>query len=406
MTISAPLLSVADHAAPLHASHADPDPLHLRGRTVLFLDDFTRSDANGLEHHLANRLWLRSLLGAALVDAGASLRDWQGDGHPAAVREFMALLGLSSSPEGWAATSAVDPLPVAAAQWLETHMAGAELVIGFELPVFLMRFLGDRGTPFLDVAIDPIRFGRDLFLAVRTNDVALESVLRLNAVDEEIVRIDAALLRANAIRQAGRVVGDPAARIAVFFGQTRIDRALVRGGRLARPADCLDRIAEVAKAHDLLLVRPHPFEADRTLLRPVLEAIPNARITLASSYALLACENVRETLSLSSSLITEAPYFGMPATALLVPDVMDPRLVAAGICSRSYRLDTGLLTADFWHGRRTVLPTVPDMLRHSLGSAWGLGAPLTLNPPPPPVPPSLPGRILRRGAAALRGLLR
>lgn len=356
--------------APLHTIHltADPDPLHLRGRAVLFLDDFTRSGANGLVHHAANRLWLRSLMGAALTGAGACLRDWEGDGRPGEIQAFMELLGLPTSPEGWAATSAIDPLP-AAAQWLDLRMAGTELVIGFELPVFLMRFLADRGIPFLDIAIDAVRFGRDLFFSARTNDPVLEGALALNEVEEEILRIDAALLRASAVRHAGRTVGDPALRVAVFFGQTCVDRALVHGGALAKPSDFIAPIAEMAKGYDLLLVRPHPFEPDRAELEQLLANIPNARMSLASSYALLACENVHEVISLSSSLVVEVGYFGKPATALVLPDTADPKLVASGICSRSYRLDTGFLSADFWHGRRAALPTVPHMLRQSLGIA-------------------------------------
>lgn len=392
-------------SAPLNAIHlsAASDPLRLRGRAVLFLDDFTRSGANGLVHHVANRLWLRSLMGAALTGAGARLRDWEGDGHPAETAAFMGLLGLPASPEGWAATSVIDPLPAAALRWLDARMAGAELVIGFELPVFLMRFLADRGIPFLDIAIDPIRFGRDLFLSARTNDPALEAILEINEVDEDILRIDAALLRASAVRHAGRSIGDPALRVAVFFGQTCVDRALVRGGALAKPSDFIAPIAAMARDHDLLLVRPHPFEPDRAELDQLLARIPNARMSRASSYALLACENVQEIVSLSSSLVVEAAYFGKPATALLMPDTADPWLVSSGICSRSYRLDTGLLSADFWHGRRTALPVVPHMLRHSLGIAWGLGSPLTLAPEAPPAPaaPSILARLWRRGAAHL-----
>lgn len=390
--------------APLDASHpsAAPDPLHLRGCSVLFLDDFTRSAANGLVHHVANRLWLRSLMGAALTGAGANLRDWEGDGRAGEVQAFIGCLGLPTSPEGWAATSAIDPLPVAAMQWLDAHTAGAELVIGFELPVFLMRFLTDRGIPFLDVAIDAIRFGRDLFFSVRTNDPVLEGILALNEVDEEILRIDAALLRGSAVRHAGRTVGDPALRVAVFFGQTCVDRALVRGGALAKPSDFVAPIADMAKDYDLLLLRPHPCEPDQSPLQQLQASIPNARITLASSYALLACENVHAVVSLSSSLITEAAYFDKPATALVVPDTADPRLVSSGVCSRPYRLDTGLLSADFWHGGRTALPTVPHMLRNSLGIAWGLASPLTLEPgTPPPVAPSILARIWRRGVAHL-----
>ncbi len=375
-------LAPGSYLAALDATAVDPDrPLELHGRVVLFLDDFTRSAANGLIHHASNRRWLRSLLEATLAALGCSIRDWSGDSHPEEVSAFMASLDLPASPVGWAATSIVNPLPPRAVRWLEERMDGVDMVVGFEIPVFLLRFLAQHGIMFLDVAIDPVRFARDLFLSVRTNCAALERLLQRNEVDEEIIRTDAALLRGYATRQGGGTIGDPQSRVAVFFGQTVVDRSLIRDGKLMRPADFALEFIKAAEGCDVLLLRPHPLEPDGAQLETLQRQIPAASKTSASSYALLASENVHHVASLSSSLITEAKYFSKAASAFVVPDTDNPRVIS-GLCSRRYRLDTSLLSTGFWEGRRPSQMGAPDLLRNSLGCAWGRVWPMRLASPP------------------------
>ncbi len=381
----------------------DSPPMKFRGHVVLFLDDFTRSEANGLVHNTVNRRWLRELLERVLIDSGCLLRDWEGESLPKEIRAFMALLGLPASPDGWAATSIIDPLPPAAARWLEERIQGADIVIGFELPVFLLRFLTQCGIAFLDVAIDAVRFARDLFLSVRTNCPALEQILRLYEIDETILKVDAALLRGGVIRQAGLTIGDPESRVAVFFGQTCVDRALVSHGKLMRPADFSSRIADATRNYDVLLIRPHPAEPDETLLRELQRKIPIARRIMANSYALLTYKNVHHVFSLSSSLITEVEYFNKAASKLLMPDTENPKLIS-DICSRRYRLDANLLSSGFWNGGKPTHSAVPDLLRNSLGMAWGRVWPLSLEAPKPSLPATL-ARLRKHAGATRRKLL-
>lgn len=331
---------------------------------VLFLDDFTRSEVNGLPYYVTNRRWLRGLFRGALEEAGFGPREWGAETHADDVAAFMALLGLPPSVESWAQLTLCDALPAPAAAWLD-GVIGDAFVVGFELPPFLIRHLCRRGTGFLDVTIDPVRFARDLFFAVRTNDPALAARLAGSEVDENILWADAALLRGQMAHEAPpRPAGE---EVVVFFGQTNCDRSLIRNGRLATPMEAAERLAAMGRP---VLIRRHPSEETPEPIDALLRALPSASTTQENSYALLSREDVVGVVALSSSLLTEARYFHKPATAVIVPDVNNPALLPAA-CSRWYRVGAGMLTPDFWRGEAVRVPPVPDQLRVSLNAFWG-----------------------------------
>ena len=383
------------------------DPIVRPGLAVLFMDDFTRCGVNGLHHHRENRGWLRRLLAPGLAAAGCTGQDWAHDGCHADVAAFMATLGLPASPAGWAATSTVDPLPTRAATWLDDRLHGAGLVIGFELPLFLLRHLSRRGIGFIDVGIDPVRFARDLFLRIRTNRRPIEHRLQALELNEEVLWTDAALLAGHALRQHPPILDDPAASATVFFGQTAVDRALVKEGCLADPRAFVPAIAAAAAGSDVLLIRPHPCEPDHGIVEDLARLLAQAgittRLTPANSYALLASEQVRRVVSLSSSLMTEAPFFGKPACPLVTPDIDHPSLQRE-VCSRWYRLDAVVVSRAFWSGRPPRLPPAPNLLRESLGITWARDLPLR-PAAPPPAPLSRRRRIARAGLNLIRAVV-
>lgn len=364
------------------------DPFRIAGKDVLFMDDFTRSPANGLVRHAANRAWTRQLFRPALAALGCPQHDWQHDADLAAVQTFMTALGLPASPAGWAATSALHALPAAASTWLDDRIAtsGQEpgLVIGFELPVFLLHHLANRAIPFLDISIDPARFARDLFFRVRTNHPAILQRLQRVEVPDDVLRVDAALLAAHAVRHHPPLVQDPAETLTVFFAQTLVDRALIEDGRFVDPRDYIARIAAAAQATSTLLVSPHPFEPRHGITAELVATVPNARITNANAYAMLASDQVQQVVSLSSSLMTEARFFAKPALSLVSPDVDDPAHLPAS-CSRWYRLGTTLIDPAFWTGRAKAHAVQPNVLRESLGLSWARTLPLAARQDPRPL---------------------
>lgn len=334
-----------------------------KGR-VLFLDDFTRSEVNGLPYYVTNRRWLRGLFRGALEEAGFGPGEWGAETHADDVAAFMTLLGLPPSGESWAQLTLRDALPPPAEAWLD-GLIGDAFVVGFELPPFLIRHLCRRGNGFLDVTIDPVRFARDLFLAVRTNDRALAARLADCEADENILWADAALLRGQMAHEAPpRPAGE---EVVVFFGQTNRDRSLIHNGRLATPMAAAERLAALGRP---VLIRRHPSEETPDPIDALLRALPDARTTEENSYALLSREDVVGVVALSSSLLTEARYFRKPATAVIVPDINNPALLPVA-CSRWYRVGAGVLTPGFWHGEAVRVPPVPDQLRISLNAFWG-----------------------------------
>jgi hypothetical protein len=360
------------------------------------LDDFTRSPANGLLHHAPNRRWLRGLLEGTLIHAGYTSRDWGPERQADQVADFMRRLGLEPSVEAWAASNLVDPLPLAAQAWLD-ELVRDEFVIGFELPVFLIRFLCSRNIPFLDIAIDPVRFARDLFLAARTNAQPLACRLAASEVPEDLLWADAGQMRAFLARRQPPEGTD--GRIAVFFGQTNLDRTLVQNGRLLQPLAYADKIAAAAQGCDRILIRRHPCAKMPDLTTKFVSILPNATLSSENSYSLLCRHDITRVIALSSGLLTEAKYFHKPCAALAMPDVNNPALLPAS-CSRWHRLSISLAMPGFWAGQLPAVTPSPGLLRDSIGEKWGR----TMFEPPYAVPSQLCaaiGRSIRHAFARL-----
>ena len=341
--------------------------LSLGRRNILFLDDFTRSPANGLFHHAPNRRWLRGLLEGALVDAGYKSREWDPEMHADQVADFMRRLGLEPSVTAWAASTMVDPVPPGAEAWLD-DLIRDDFVVGFELPVFLIRFLCRYNIPFLDISIDPVRFAQDLFLAARTNVPALAARLGATEVCADLVWADAGQLRAFFARR--RPPGRIGSRIAVFFGQTNIDRSMVQNGKFLQPASFAGQIAAAAEGCDTLLIRRYPSEKISDQIKLLAKALPNARFSDENSYPLLCRDETARVISISSGILAEAKYFHKVCVALAEPDVKNAAMLPAS-CSCWYRMTISVAMPGFWTGQVLTAMPAAGLLRKSLGQKWG-----------------------------------
>jgi len=330
-------------------------------------------------------------LEGALMSAGYKTRDWGAEAHPDQVANFIRRMGLEPSVEAWAASTMTDPLPPAAQAWLD-DLIQDDFVVGYELPVFLIRFLCSRNIPFLDISMDRVRFARDLFFAARTNAPLLESRLAQSEVGDDVIWADAGLLRAFLARRRSPEGGE--GRVAVFFGQTNQDRCLVRNGRLVQPAAFAKTIVEITKDCDTILVRRHPHEETPHQISALHDILPNAKFTVENSYSLLCRGDVKRVISLSSGLMAEAKYFHKPSVALIEPDVNNAALLPVS-CSRWYRLSPSLLMPGFWSGQLPAVTLEPDRIRNSLGERWGL----TLYDAAPDAPDANAAEIERLRAA-------
>ena len=190
-------------------------------------------------------------------------------------------------------------------------------MIGWGIPPSLMRFIDEKGASFIDFEVAPMRFGSHLAFCARTNDPKIEQVLEGWRIDEEDFWNAATILKGCFARRGSPNILNGALSVGLFCGQSHIDLALVQDGKIMQPMDVVEQIQRLATEVDVLLIKPHPYEADVSHLDRLATHIPNATWTDANIYALLCADNLDFVCALSSGALQEASYFMKPAVSFI-----------------------------------------------------------------------------------------
>ncbi len=357
---------------------------------LVFMDDFLRGSENGMKYSGHNRRFLRRFFGTAASRLGWKTRELGSQSQDGCipVADIMKAYDLPLSPAGWAAACVAD-FNKAAEHFAFLDLPSSALVIGWGLTPATMHYLNSRGISFIDVEIGSIRFARDLHLVMRTNDQGIRREIEKMRIHEDHFWSAAAGMRSYFGRRGQPSIVSPDISVGLFVGQMSIDLAMVRNGRLAKPADFVDEVRQWSKEVDLLAIRSHPAQPDPDHLYVLLEAIPNAVLLNSNTYSLLCADNLAFVGAISSGTLKEAAYLGCnDIRRLMQDDRNNPQCLPDG-CSPwvAVELDVASTTAlmnfsrarsRFWHwplprpGRSRKSPFAEDMLNHIFGYRWGM----------------------------------
>lgn len=346
---------------------------------ILIAGDLFRLEANDawggfVWNQAHNMAWLRNLARAIFGSVPALSID---------VLDH-AMLALKPVAFGPAVEAYADPL------WLERMAApvapdlagriaeavAGKLVLAFELPANLRDLIGRHAALLVHLAVSPIRFADDVFLDVSCVDPEIGEALAGHAVSDRELFWQAGLVRA-ALEPPAKVTAGLPDDILLIADQIGNDRAMIVDGAFTSLGAYRDRLAELAGAHALTLLRPHPHRP-RIADFDRLAGLPRLRLTNANSYALMASGKVKTVTAVSSSLLGEAPYFGVDAVRLATPDCRrdappETRIRVGALAGPigellAKRLGHPLPPRGTWQPERDALPD----LRRFARDDWGL----------------------------------
>lgn len=249
------------------------------------------------------------------------------------------------------------------------------LVIGYELSQNTRRVFDRMGQPYIDIWLGPVRFLDDLTFAVHASDPKINKRIDKFTLNPEYIQIQARILKVQAYRGFSRQGLVLSPNSAIFVGQLLTDKALLRDGRMLSLLDFKSEFSEITKQHSKIYYARHPFlkEGDEHILS-FARSFRNVVMSETTGYGILCHENVSAVYGITSSLVTEARYFGKMAQHLSQPAF---ELVGAG--QGTYRLVMQqMLFPSFW---RAVLkdsdeayispmPMGKDKLRDALSFYW------------------------------------
>jgi hypothetical protein len=291
-----------------------------RNRRAVVTWDLLRNTENSLPNvDFVNR-WCLNFIRPTLTSLGVEVESVttsaQGGSFPTA--EFVTACGEEPGLSAWTRLFSRTALSRRAEEILEEHFR-CELVVG-AIPPFLALFLERRSIPFVDIDVDAVRFGKDLFLRARTTAGDIARVFRAEDVPASFLRAEAGLLAGRLAWHGPQITFGSARRVGLFIGQTDVDLSLFAGGVIMRPADFIPEACSFFAECDLVLLSPHPYIQRLDNLAPLRAALPNGIYCGVNTYALLSHPLVTHVCGISSSVLTEAEYFGKRRKMLIEAD--------------------------------------------------------------------------------------
>lgn len=265
-------------------------------------------------------------------------------------------------------------IPNDAVDYLFTHISNDTLLLTTEIPPWLRQACKSRGIHFLDVRYSPLRFGRDLYIALHTScDVLARRITALAVTDEEL-RLEAAFLAANMRAHRSRLAANmrnlfDLDNTLIFARQPPMDIALLeRSGRFQQPGDFTEQIRKLAADRRILFTMDYPLgyiestsEQERIALSQVL-GLPVGTCP-QSIYQILSADENFELCGISSGVLQEAVWFGKKSHILgkpftpLASDNSDEQLNYMQVHHHE------ILAPLFWHQVLTPDAPLPRLAR-------------------------------------------
>lgn len=283
------------------------------------------------------------------------------------------------SQSSWFSIYEKENLPQEAESYLLKFFQNA-FIVGFELPPILCGFFIRNNISYISLIDYPIRFLDDTISGLSTNVEDIFTILKTYQIDAEGFYMHAALAK---IRLSGANIIEKDS--AVFFGQTAVDLSLYKDGKCLKVLDFEKEIIAIAKSHKKLYFKMHPYaEAVSEPLDSFMKA-HNIELTTWNVYELLANENLKTAVAISSSVLEEAKYFDKDTVCL---HAMPHRYASDNLsndfdCSLNIPIGYDVLLPNFWLNIfkciklskevsfNNSLPFESNTFRYSTSAFWG-----------------------------------
>jgi len=241
------------------------------------------------------------------------------------LEKFFALVRAESGDAAWDRHH--QRIPAVAGDYLMRHVPEATLILAMELPPWLRLLCEERDVPYIDLRVSPLRFARDLYVAMRTNDRSMFERMRPFAVPDDECRLEAATMAASirCHQRSLRVTGRhdfSLGRSLVFIGQVATDAAVIAAdGTVLRCAMFADQLRALDDGRRLWY-KPHPYagafaDEERAVLAEIFGR--DAETCMQNVYQILSSNEDVHLVALTSGVLQEAAYFGKSAHSLHGP---------------------------------------------------------------------------------------
>lgn len=242
--------------------------------------------------------------------------------------------------------------------------AASSAVVAFELSGVDRLQLDAAGIPWVNFEIHPVRFLEDLYFSV---EASFPIDLSRIEIPDDYVSLRAEVLRAK-YRQEARVENE---NRLLIVGQTPIDKSIYFDGEFKQLPDYFARLDLVVAGFDGVDYRPHPYLTDAEVDASICSRYGAGVCDEPNIYKVFTSGRYRAVCGISSSVLCEAPFFGLQSAALESRARQFGRPVSYAKLIRDCHLWlNGLLEVAVKPRAYDALPPVPENYLRQVYCSW------------------------------------
>lgn len=223
--------------------------------------------------------------------------------------------------------------------YLKESLKNIDLLIGFELTQNTRDVLDYLKIRYIDIWLSPIRFYKDILFEFYSNDKKINTVLQSHCLDDNLLFKKVKKLNSHCSLTFKKPNIEN--NSCLIIGQVAKDKALLKNNSSLSLVYFIDDLKKLSLRFNKLYLMKHPLVEAKYFdkIMDELRVIENIELLKdINTYHLLTLDEIKCVASISSSVVTEAKYFGKETIFFHKP-----------VVSRGYsRIFRELFDIEFW----------------------------------------------------------
>ncbi|MEL6943699.1 MAG: hypothetical protein AAFO82_13615, partial [Bacteroidota bacterium] len=295
--------------------------------------------------------------------------------------KVFARFGQQADVDGWISLYYQKTIPDAVIEYFEPLLSNS-IVMGFEIPPYLMKICDALSVPCIGIMWDPIRFMDDVFFSFNTNHPAVFEQLSFYQLPNFQIEQAVNFHRARHYRKGTSIELDGT----LILGQSGIFPALIENQKIKVLADAAPQIRTLS-SEGAVWFKKHPFDLSTA---HSIENLNRLGIQLLeqdyNTYDLFCASKLKKITALSSGAVIEARFFGKEAYTFVKPYYQHYQALSAHTTQARISVFSAFHQVNFWanilrpvlekvYEAKDQLPFKANRLRHANCSFWGYEEP-------------------------------
>lgn len=270
----------------------------------------------------------------------------------------------------------------ASLDYLSSFFKKGDIIVGEEICGNTLKCFQEIGVDWINIWVHPVHYLDDILHAISSSNKDIFDRILSYKVPDHVFQLYADYLKVRLNRAIPELaIRNLASDSLLFFGQLPNDISVMKEGRPLSIKDFEEKLMAMAAQYEKIYYIHHPLmpEERKVELSGWLKKFSFIEeLSGISTYHLLGSGKFRKAVSISSSVLEEARYFGLETEYLYKPVFTIGNQFGTDMCS----IFQSHLHPDFWANILSPVmpvefnpdlkvPSGPNLIRDMLGVYWG-----------------------------------